>query len=161
MLGIRAALSDEVGDGIIFDILHLGFKGGFDRTLQSPVRRLCSAPPQTGSQSLEGQIVQDVDRLDALGAIGIARVFVYGAVKGQEIYNPESGYVEICTQEEYRNTNRSTINHFYEKLLLLRDRMNTEMAREIVKWRHLFMEEYLAEFLQSGMEGKLTCLCLF
>jgi len=139
-LGMRPAFPDAVWDGIIFDILHLGFKGGFDRTPLSP----------------EGQIVQDADRLDAMGAIGIARAFAYGAVKGQEIYNPESGCVEICTPEEYRNVNRSTINHFYEKLLLLRDRMNTDTARKIAERRHRFMEEYLAEFF-AEWEYTVSC----
>lgn len=136
-LGIRAAFSDEVWHDIIFDILHLGFKGGFDQS----------------SLSIEGQIVQDADRLDAIGAIGIARTFAYGAVKGQEIYNPELGYVEIRTPDEYRNTTRSTINHFYEKLLLLRDRMNTDTARVIAEQRHRFMEEFLAEFF-TEWEGE-------
>lgn len=132
-LGIRSALPEEVWRGIIFDVVHLGYKGGF------------SAPPL----SHEGNIVQDADRLDAIGAVGIARAFAYGAAKGQEIYNPESGFVEVCTAAEYRNVNRSTINHFYEKLLLLRDRMNTETARKIAERRHRFMEAYLAEFFSE------------
>ncbi len=129
-LGVRAALPDEVWRGIIFDILHLGFKGGFDQT---PLSR-------------EGQIVQDADRLDAMGAVGIARAFAYGAVKGQEIYNPESEFVRIVTSAEYRTASRSTIHHFYEKLLLLRDRMNTPAGRAMAERRHEFMELYLAEF---------------
>lgn len=129
-LGIRAVFPDEVWDGIIFDILHLGFAGGFDQTPLSP----------------EGQIVQDADRLDAIGAIGIARAFAYGGAKGRELYNPEEGIVPVATAAEYRTGSRHTINHFYEKLLLLQDRMNTKTARRIAERRHRFMEEFLAEF---------------
>lgn len=129
-LGIRAAYPDEVWNGIISDILHLGFKGGFDHT---PL-------------SLEGQIVQDADRLDAMGAIGIARAFAYGGAKGRELYNPDEGIVIVTTTAEYRTGSRHTVNHFYEKLLLLRDRMNTSTARTLAEQRHQFMEEYLAEF---------------
>ncbi|MDU9376092.1 hypothetical protein McpSp1_06810 [Methanocorpusculaceae archaeon Sp1] len=132
-LGVRAALSNEEWDGIIFDILHLGFKGGFDST---PL-------------SLEGQIVQDADRLDAVGAIGIARAFAYGGAKGRELYNPDEGVVAVGTAAEYRNGSRHTINHFYEKLLLLRDRMNTPEGRAIAERRHKFMEEFLAEFYRE------------
>ena len=129
-LGIRQVFPAGVWDGIISDILHLGFQGGFDQT---PL-------------SLEGRIVQDADRLDAIGAIGIARAFAYGGAKGRELYNPEEGIVAVATAEAYHSGSRHTINHFYEKLLLLRDRMNTTTAREIAEQRHRFMEAYLAEF---------------
>ncbi|MCQ2356341.1 MAG: hypothetical protein MJ014_04910 [Methanocorpusculum sp.] len=80
-LGIRPAFPDEVWDGIIFDILYLGFAGGFDRTLLSP----------------EGRIVQDADRLDAIGVIGIARAFSYDGAKCRELYNPDEGIVTVTT----------------------------------------------------------------
>lgn len=96
--------------------------------------------------TLEGKIVQDVDRLDAIGAIGIARTFAYGGYAHRPMYNPEHKPSENQTKEEYMNNNSPTINHFYEKLLLLKDRMNTKTGREIAENRHAFMEHYLDQF---------------
>lgn len=94
--------------------------------------------------SLEGQIVQDADRLDAIGAIGIARVFAYGGKKGREIFNPEVPFIQPKTTEEYRSLiNGPSVNHFYEKLLLLKDLMNTPTAKRIAQQRHEFMQTYL------------------
>ena len=96
--------------------------------------------------SHELDIVQDADRLDALGAIGIARAFTYGGFKNREIYNPEIPPSLNMSKEEYKNSSGPSINHFYEKLLLLKDQMNTETGRKIACERHSFMETYLEQF---------------
>ncbi|MAM19406.1 MAG: HD domain-containing protein [Bacteroidota bacterium] len=96
--------------------------------------------------SIELDIVQDADRLDALGAIGIARTFNYGGFKGRALYDPEIEPKLDMTKEEYKASTAPTINHFYEKLLLLKDRMNTETGRRIAADRHRFMENYLKQF---------------
>jgi len=100
-------------------------------------------------KSLELDIVQDADRLDALGAIGIARTFNYGGFKNREIYNPELKPNLIMTKEEYKQSTAPTLNHFYEKLLLLKDRMNTKTGKLMAEQRHSFMVEYLAEFFKE------------
>ena len=112
-------------------IRNISYKGGnFIQNFHSP----------------ELAIVQDADRLDALGAIGIARAFNYGGFKNREIYNPEIKPDLQMTKEAYKNSSAPTINHFYEKLLLLKDKMNTETGKKMAAKRHLFMEVYLEEF---------------
>ena len=112
-------------------IRHISFKSGFDNlSFQSP----------------ELSIVQDADRLDAIGAIGIARAFNYGGFKGREIYNPEIKPNLNMSKEEYKNTTAPSINHFYEKLLLLKDKMNTTTGKQLAEQRHTFMEAYLQQF---------------
>ncbi len=101
----------------------------------------------------EGQVVQDADRLDAIGAIGIARTFAYGGHKGREIYNPEIKPEFHDSFERYKNNAGPTINHFYEKLLLLKDLMNTKTAKKIAEQRHKYMEKYLERFYKEW-EGK-------
>jgi uncharacterized protein len=101
----------------------------------------------------EGMIVQDADRLDAIGAIGIARTFAFGGHRGQEIFNPDIRPEWHNSFEEYKNCNGSTINHFYEKLLLLKDLMNTETARRIAVERHRYMEQFLDRFFREW-DGK-------
>lgn len=96
--------------------------------------------------SIEGMIVQDADRLDAMGAIGIARAFAYGGNKNRVIYDPSINPMEYKNLDEVKNKNNHTINHFYEKLLKLKDLMNTETAKKIAHERHEFMEKYLNEF---------------
>jgi uncharacterized protein len=112
-------------------IRHISFKSGFDKaTFKSP----------------ELFIVQDADRLDAIGAIGIARTFSYGGFKGREIYNPEIDPNLNMSKEEYKNTTAPSLNHFYEKLLLLKDKMNTNTGKEFAEQRHAFMLAYLHQF---------------
>jgi uncharacterized protein len=96
--------------------------------------------------SKELEIVQDADRLDALGAIGIARTFNYGGFKNRAIYNPKIAPKFNMSKEEYKNSEAPTINHFYEKLLLLKDKMNTESGKKIADERHLYMENFLSQF---------------
>lgn|SRR5690554_1727895 len=96
--------------------------------------------------SKELDVVQDADRLDALGAIGIARTFNYGGFKGRKLYDPEITPNLEMSPSEYKASNDPTINHFYEKLLLLKDRMNTETGRKIAEERHVFMETFLEQF---------------
>lgn len=112
-------------------IRHMSFKASFDNTT---------------FHSNELAIVQDADRLDAIGAIGIARAFTYGGFKAREIYNPNIKPNLNMTKEEYKNTTAPTINHFYEKLLLLKDKMNTPTGKQLAQQRHNFMESYLQQF---------------
>ena len=112
-------------------IRQISFKSGFDKK---------------AFKSIELDIVQDADRLDALGAIGIARAFNYGGFKGREIYNPEIKPNLNMTKEEYKNSAAPSINHFYEKLLLLKDKMNTKTGKRLAAQRHDFMVSYLEQF---------------
>jgi uncharacterized protein len=108
---------------------------------------------RTPMKTKEGMVVQDADRLDAIGAIGVARAFAYGGHKGQELHNPDVDPVHHTTFEQYKNSRSTTINHFSEKLLLLKDLINTETARRIAAQRHEFMAEYLNRFFLEA-EGK-------
>lgn len=108
---------------------------------------------ETPVPTREGMVVQDADRLDALGAIGIARAFAYGASHGRVLYDPGSEPVMHATVDEYRSSREPTLNHFFEKLLLLKDRMHTESARRIASERHSFMERFLSEFV-AEWEGR-------
>ncbi|KAA9023809.1 HD domain-containing protein [Niallia endozanthoxylica] len=114
------------------------------------------AKVQVAMKSLEGQIVQDADRLDALGAIGIARTFAYGGLRGRELYNPLIEPKIHETAEDYKSQQTTTINHFFEKLLLLRDRMNTPAAKNLANERHEYMVEFLENFFhESHQENSL------
>lgn len=109
---------------------------------------------ETKADCREAKIVQDADRLDAIGAIGIARTFAYGGHKGRLLYHPDIELQLHQNFEAYKKTTAPTINHFYEKLLLLKDRMNTKTAQEIAKERHRFMEDFLAQFFFEWNEKK-------
>lgn len=117
----------------VCDIIdHVSFKG---------------AGVATTMRTKEGQIVQDADRLDALGAIGIARTFAYGGSVGRELYNPAIAPEHHATFAAYKKSNSPSFNHFTEKILLLRDRMNTQTAKRLAAARHAYLEAYMAEFL--------------
>lgn len=123
---------DEVTIQHIVNIIeNISFKGGNTKKTFS---------------SIELNIVQDADRLDAIGAIGIARTFNYGGFKNRAIYDPNIAPNLHMTKEEYKNSKAPTINHFYEKLLLLKDKMNTETGKKMAQERHLFMEKFLSQF---------------
>ncbi len=100
-------------------------------------------------KSHELDVIQDADRLDALGAVGIARTFNYGGYKGREIYNPDIKPNLNLSKEEYKKSDVPTLNHFYEKLLLLKDRMNTSTGRKMAENRHDFMIAYLDQFYKE------------
>ncbi|PWJ41875.1 HD domain-containing protein [Sediminitomix flava] len=134
--------SQQVDEDVIAHVVniikHISFKGGNEKQM---------------FKSPELDVVQDADRLDAIGAIGIARTFNYGGFKGRELYNPEVKPNLNMSKEEYKKSTAPTINHFYEKLLLLKDRMNTAKGKEIAEQRHSFMENYLEQFYDEW-EGK-------
>lgn len=131
-------VQQNIIDHVIKIIENISFKGG---------------NIQQQFQSTELNIVQDADRLDALGAIGIARTFNYGGFKNRKLYDPEITPNLEMTKEQYKKSEAPTINHFYEKLLLLKERMNTETGRRIASDRHVFMEQFLAQFY-AEWEGK-------
>ena len=122
---------EETINHVINIIENISFKGGnFENKFSSK----------------ELEIVQDADRLDAIGAIGIARTFNYGGFKNRVLYNPSIAPNLNMSKEEYKNSNSPTLNHFYEKLLLLKDKMNTATGKKIALERHQYMENFLSQF---------------
>lgn len=132
----RAFLENEkveeaVIDQVVKIIENISFKGGNQ---------------EKNFSSIELDIVQDADRLDAIGAIGIARTFNYGGFKNRALYDPNIAPNTKMNKEEYKNNTAPTINHFYEKLLLLKDKMNTASGKAIAAERHCYMEGFLSQF---------------
>lgn len=107
------------------------------------------AEVETPMKTIEGKVVQDADRLDAIGAIGIARAFAYGGHKGRELHNPNIQPESLDSFDSYKKSTGPTINHFYEKLFLLKNRMNTASGRKLAKERHKFMKEFVDRFLKE------------
>lgn len=131
-------IEEDVKEHVIKIIENISFKGGnFERKFASK----------------ELEVVQDADRLDAIGAIGIARAFQYGGFKNRTIHDPEEKPKFNMTKEEYKKHTGSTVNHFYEKLLLLKDLMNTETGKQIAQNRHEYMQGFLQQFYKEW-EGK-------
>jgi len=126
-------ITDSEQEEIIEIISTMSFKGG-NRPLM---------------KTIEGQVVQDADRLDAIGAIGIARTFAYAGAHGDLIYDPELPFRESMTKEEYRNGKSTAVNHFYEKLLKLKDTLNTNAAKKAAQERHDFMTGFLDQFYKE------------
>ena len=125
-----SGVEEERAAHVLEIIATMSFKGG----QRKPMR------------TLEGKVVQDADRIDALGAVGIARTFAYSGWKGRPIHDPSVPVREHMTAEEYRSGKDTAVNHFYEKLFKLKDLMNTEYARKLAEERHRFMEQYLEQF---------------
>jgi len=129
-------LSQQVEEEVIAHIeniiLFISYKSSFD--------------PSKSFSSPELNVIQDADRLDAIGAIGIARCFNYGGFKNRALYDPKIEPNLEMTKEQYKKSNTPTINHFYEKLLLLKDKMNTKTGQLLAKERHVFMEGFLHQF---------------
>lgn len=132
---------NDVVDHVCTIVDHISFKG---------------AGVATRQKTIEGKVVQDADRLDAIGAIGIARAFAFGGYRDRPLHDPRIKPAQHKTKSAYFQAQYSgtTINHFYEKLLLLRDRMNTRAAKKIANKRHRFLQEYLSRFFQEW-EGKI------
>lgn len=128
------SLDPSTTDAVCRIIKHISYKG---------------ARVENKMDSLEGFIVQDADRLDAIGAIGIARAFAYGGYKNRPLYDPASSPQLHQTFEQYKNSNSDTINHFHEKLLLLKDKMNTATAKRIAEQRHEVMVQFLNQFMDE------------
>lgn len=123
-------MDQEIISKVIDIVKHNSFKGGLENKMTIK----------------EGFFVQDADRLDAIGAIGIARTFAYGGKAGSLLYHPDIKPTQFKSAEEYRNNRTHTVNHFYEKLLLLKDKMNTETGKKMAQERHDFMERFLNQF---------------
>jgi len=118
---------------IVNIVQHISYKNSFDKEMKT-------------FTSKELEVVQDADRLDAIGAIGISRCFNYGGFKNRALYDPEIIPDLNMTKEQYKNSDAPTLNHFYEKLLLLKDQMNTASGKKIATERHQYMEEFLKQF---------------
>ncbi|PWN60644.1 HD domain-containing protein [Chryseobacterium oncorhynchi] len=127
-------VSDETIEKVLYVIENISFKNRSNAPIDP---------------SLELQIVQDADRIDAIGAIGIARTFNFGGFKNNPMYDPEIQPKLGMSKEEYKKSNGTTINHFYEKLLLLKDLMNTEKGRKMAEERHNYMLNFLDEFYKE------------
>lgn len=133
----ECGVSEQMAQAVLRVIHTVSFKGSD------------TAVPDT----IEGKIVQDADRLDAIGAVGIARAFAYGGSRGRSMYDPDVPPAEGMNEKAYRNNRGTTINHFYEKLFLLKDLMNTDTAKKMAEERDAYMHGFVDEF-KAEWEGK-------
>lgn len=130
-------LSSDTVDHVVNIVRHVSFKNELD---------------SSGDQafdSIELRVLKDADRLDAIGAIGVARAFHYGGYKNRALYDPAVKPVEKQSKEQYKKSKAPTLNHFYEKLLLLKDKMNTQTGQKMAEQRHAFMQSFLENFLRE------------
>lgn len=135
---IAAGALEDLTEAVVNIVAHISYKGGQVSNFHSP----------------ELAIVRDADRLDAIGAIGIARAFNYGGFKNRKLFDPEIPPVEYPTKEDYKSSTAPTINHFYEKLLKLKDLMHTDTGRRLAEDRHQYMLGFLDQFFQEvGFDG--------
>jgi len=158
-----AALVHDIGDHKFTDdekapqkqitklMMELEFDIGFIRKVLDIVEQVSfkGAGVETLANSKEAQVVQDADRLDAIGAIGIARAFAFGGNRNRLMYHPDQSPTLHENFDEYKNDKGHTINHFYEKLLLLKDRMQTSTAKKIAQERHDYMDDFLKQFYKE------------
>lgn len=128
----------HVDESVILEVLFIIQNISFKNRAEAPLRL-----------PIELQIVQDADRIDAIGAIGVARTFNFGGFKNNLMYHPDISPKFGMSKEEYKKSNGTTINHFYEKLLLLKDLMNTQEGKKIAEERHFFMQAFLDQFLKE------------
>ncbi|MEK7642193.1 MAG: HD domain-containing protein [Patescibacteria group bacterium] len=132
---IQQKIPSEIIEDVMFIIKNMSFSKSLNKKRENVSKEFC--------------IVQDADRLDAIGAIGVARAFAYGGKRGRPLYDPTRKAQKINTTKEYRKLNSSTLHHFEEKLFLLKNLMNTKTAKEIAKDRNEFMKKYLKQFLDE------------
>lgn len=128
-------IPQDIASQVCHIVENVSFKGNLVQT---------SSP-----KSIEGAVVQDADRLDAIGAIGIARAFSYGGYKKRPLYDPTISAAQHKTFEEYKTQEGTTLNHFHEKLFLLKDKINTNSAKKIAEERHAFMETFVSQFMRE------------
>lgn len=132
---VKQKFPSEIIEKVMFIIKNMSFSKTLNNKLDNVSKEFC--------------IVQDADRLDAIGAIGIARVFAYGGSKNRPLYDPNKKAQEINTTKNYRKLNSSSFHHFEEKLLLLKDLMNTKTAKKIAEKRHDYMKKYMKQFMEE------------
>lgn len=169
MIVSLAALLHDIADWKLFDgdelageaeIRGIMTASGVDHEVMDPVLTIISEVSFYGGgtprpmSSLEGACVQDADRLDAIGAIGIARCFAYGGSRDRLIYDPEYTPQTAMTEDQYKASKVDTISHFYEKLLLLKDLMNTQTGKEMAELRHGVMTQFLSDFSREWDEAQ-------